>query len=304
MRHHVILAALIWAAAAPALAKAPAILTDIPVVQSLVAAVTGDVAAPTVLLDRGADAHSFQLRPSQIRALTTADLVVWIGPELTPWLERVLEQGNGAPQRLTLLQTPGTLIRAFEDAEPDDGDAAADDHGDHGTDPHAWLDPDNVAIWIGEIADALAALDPGNATVYRANATLAQRRVEITDRRIAERLASAGGDGLILTHDAYGYLVGHYGLTVAGTLAAGDAARPGAAHLSRLRALAESGDVVCAFPEAGHDPAGLEQLVEGTSVRIGTGLDPEGRLSQPGDDLFVSIPEAISIAIAECVAGR
>ncbi|MDD8023196.1 MAG: zinc ABC transporter substrate-binding protein, partial [Paracoccaceae bacterium] len=52
---------------APAMAAVPQVVTDIPAVQSLVAQVMGDLGTPAVLLDKGANAHSYQLRPSQAR---------------------------------------------------------------------------------------------------------------------------------------------------------------------------------------------------------------------------------------------
>ena len=50
-------------------AEVPVVATDIPPVQSLVALVMGELGAPVLLMDRGADAHDYQMRPSQARAL-------------------------------------------------------------------------------------------------------------------------------------------------------------------------------------------------------------------------------------------
>ena len=35
----------------------------------------------------GATPHGYAMRPSEAAALEDADIVVWIGPDLTPWLE-------------------------------------------------------------------------------------------------------------------------------------------------------------------------------------------------------------------------
>jgi zinc transport system substrate-binding protein len=82
-------------AAAPAAADVPVVVTDTPVVHSLVSLVMGDLGEPTVLVEPGADEHSFQLRPSQAAALADAGLVFWVGEELTPWLARALEATSG-----------------------------------------------------------------------------------------------------------------------------------------------------------------------------------------------------------------
>ena len=285
----------------PAVAEVPQVVTDTPVVQSLVTTVMGDLSEPMLLLDRGADAHDFQLRPSQVRALAGADLVIWIGREMTPWLNRALQTGHDG-QVIPLLATPGTRLR---DYGGDRADGAAVDEGqDHaGTDPHAWLDPSILAAWIGRIADALSALDEGNATLYRANAAMAQARLEALDQTLADRFAPARGKGLVFGHDAYGYLADRYGLTIVGSLGEGDASEPGAAHVAELRDHAEKGDVACAFPEAGHDPRGIERLVAGTGTRLGRPLDPAGQEMEPGPDLHVAVLEAVAAAITDCLSG-
>lgn len=295
-------AALAGVLAFPAGAEGPQVVTDTPVVQSLVTTVMGDLAAPMLLLDRGADAHDFQLRPSQARALAGADLVIWIGPEMTPWLDRALQARHGG-QVIPLLATPGTRLRAYGGDPADDGVPADEGNRHVGTDPHAWLDPAILAAWIGRIADALSAVDEGHATLYRANAALAQTRLEALDQTLANGFAPARGKGLVFGHEAYGYLADRYGLSVVGSLGEGDASAPGAAHVADLRARAEKGDVACAFPEAGHDPHGIEQLVAGTGARLGRPLDPAGQELEPGPDLHIAVLEAVATAITDCLSG-
>lgn len=304
LRH---IAATLALVALPAHAEVPEVVTDMPVVHSLVSMVLGDLGHPMLLLDKGADAHDFQLRPSQIRALNGAGLLVWIGPDMTPWLDRAIAGADG-PRSLALLDVPGTTVSRVADHAEDSHDTAtqpvADDAHDHGgVDPHAWLDPDNAALWIGHISDALVELDPGNAVAYRANASLAQARIETLDRTLRDRLEQSGTVGLVMAHDAYGYFADHYGLNIIAALARGDAADPGAAHLSDVRALLEDGAVTCIFPEAGRDPAPVTALAEGTSVRIGRALDPEGRALETGPDLYPDLMTELGGAIADCIAG-
>lgn len=125
------------ATALPALAEVPRVVTDIHPVHSLVAQVMGDLGTPDLLLERGASEHDFQLRPSQAAGLAEADLVVWIGPELTPWLDRALEGLGEGSARLGLLTVPGTETREFSE----DGAHAGHDHGhDHGAEEKAAAD--------------------------------------------------------------------------------------------------------------------------------------------------------------------
>ncbi|MEO1000471.1 MAG: zinc ABC transporter substrate-binding protein, partial [Pseudomonadota bacterium] len=104
------------------------------------------------------------------------------------------------------------------------------DHGhDHGAfDPHAWLDPAIARLWLGEIADTLAAADPDGAATYRANADAAIAALTAQEAAIAERLAPITGKPFIVFHDAYQYFELRFGLEASGAISPGDASSPGA----------------------------------------------------------------------------
>ncbi len=298
--------------AATAAAEGPAVVTDIPPVQSLVAQVMGDLGAPVLLLDRGADGHDFQLRPSQMAALGDADLVVWIGPGMSPWLVRALDGSGSAAVRLELLEVDGTLLRARSDVadsgadgdEAADGDSHGDDedhaHDDGGTDPHAWLDPKNATLWLAVIAAELGRIDPDNAAAYAANAAAAAAAVAAMDARLAADLAAARNRPLVLSHDAYAYFTGHYGLTVLRSISAGDARAPGAARLRQIRDRA--GEAACIYPEAGHDPGPALRLAEDTGLPVGPALDPEGAVLDPGPGLYAALMTGLAQGILACFA--
>jgi len=311
--------------AGAAQAEVPAVVTDIPAVHSLAAQVMGDLGQPAILLEQGGNAHSYQMKPSQARALQDADLIFWIGPEMTPWLDRAVEGVALTGKPVALLSAEGTFRRKFgdeaqgheehhaghdhgdeahEDEHEDhapEGEAQEDDHGHTGTDPHAWLDPANAQAWLGVIAAELAAADPENAATYSANAAAASKAVAALDAQLAATLAPVQGKPFVVFHDAYGYFVDHYGLTIAGTVSLGDAAAPGAERLTEIRHLLEDEAAVCIFPEAQHDPKQITALVEGTPVKLGAALDPSGSNLPFGPDLYGALLTTMAGTLADCL---
>ncbi len=292
------------AVALPALAEVPVVVTDIPPVHALVAQVMGDLGSPVLLLERGADEHDFQLRPSQMQDIADAGLIVWIGPDLTPWLDRAT-RGATAPM-LALLDAPGTLTQPFheadhtEPAEPEAGDA---DHVHGTTDPHVWLNSDNAALWLHLIADRLSQVDPENAATYGANAKAAVTAMAALDADVRGLLAPVAERPFVTYHNAYGYFAAHYGLAYVGSLANGEAAEPGAAHLVALRALLSEQNVACVFPEAQHDPALAAQLIDGTPARMGGALDPVGSTLDPGPAAYDALLRGLAATLAACLQG-
>lgn len=289
--------------ATPALADVPNVVTDIPPVHALVAQVMGDLGAPELLLAKGADEHDFQLKPSQASAVADSDLVVWIGPELTPWLDSAMASRPEGAAALALLDAEGTARRGYGAAEPQGAEESGHDGDDHGAeDPHAWLDPDNATVWLGLIAAELARLDPENAVTYETNAAAAVDGIAALDAELAALLAPVRDKSLVTFHEAFGYFGDHYGLKLAGSVALGDASSPGAARLAGLRAELEAGGVVCLFPEVQHDPALVEQLAEGTGVRVGGALDPVGSSLEAGPGAYAALLGGIARTIADCAA--
>lgn len=307
----------------PALAEVPVVVTDMPVTHSLVAQVMGDLGAPDLLLEPGADPHHMQFRPSQARALAGADLVVWIGAGLTPWLDGPVET-LAEGQVLTLSSLDGLHAHGYggghaEEGHGDDDHAGQDDHGhddhghddghdDHGhehagMDPHLWLDPGNAVVMLRAIAATLSAQDPENATLYAANAEAAVNETLSLQAELAATLAPASGAGLVMFHDAYGYFAETFGLTILDTITGGDAAAPGAARLAGLRAELATEGAICLFPEANHADDFARVVIEGSDLRLGAPLDPEGVTLDAGPALYGDLLRGLAQAIADCVAG-
>ena len=345
----------------PARADVPSVMADIPVTHALVATVLGDLGTVDLLLDRGADPHHFQLRPTQARALSQAGLAVWLGPEMTPWMVRALANlADGAV--LNLLEVEGVHLQPYQpmrllgaaaeaaeehahshdhghdhghddhghdhdhDHSHDDHDHGHDhdhahshddhDHGhdhdhDHGhshahgpddIDVHAWMDPANASLWLGAIAGQLAEMSPEHADAFRANAEAGQARIAEMRAEVEAILAPVQDRGFVVYHDAYGYLATAFGLNVLGAITLGDAAAPGAARLSAIRAsLVESG-AVCIFPEVNHPDAYISLVTGDADLRVGAPLDPAGVMLEPGADTYVTLMINMAQTIADCLA--
>lgn len=351
--------------AIPAAADVPRVVTDTPVVQSLTALVMGDLGSPDVLLGKDADPHSFQLRPSQARALGDADLIFWVGEALTPALGRSFGSLAGEARIVELLDVPGLNLIAFDDDHGDHGhgmekaedhddhgheghghdEQAHDDHGhdahghdehghddhgheehahddhahdDHGhddhshdahghddhahgpVDVHAWLDPANAVIWIDTIAASLGEADPANAEVYLANAAEARGRIEVLSASVAETLAPVAGRPIVVFHDAYDYFARRFDVTIAGSVALGDAAAPGVRRLRALAETVEAGGVECVFREPQHDASLAERIAADAGIRLGT-LDPAGSSLDFGAELYFDLMQGLADSIAGCL---
>lgn len=320
------LAAMLFGASG-AVADPLRIAADILPVQSLVAMVAGDLAVPDLIVRPGASPHGYALRPSDAQALQDADAVIWIGPQLTPWLGASLDTLAPDAIRVSLMDIDGSrVLPVREDNVFREGDShghddqghdehSHDDHGhvDHGhddehghdhsgDDPHLWLSPDNAIVWIGEIAQRLSTLDPENAADYAARAQTARDEIRAAVADATALLGPLADKPFVVYHDAYQYFEASFGLTTAGSLALSDAAPPSAARIAEIRDLVAQGGIVCAFSEPQFDPGLIESVFGGkTDVRVAV-LDPLGTDLDAGAGLYPALIRSLAQRMADCLS--
>jgi zinc transport system substrate-binding protein len=324
--------------AGTALADVPNVAVDITPVHSLVARVMAGVGEPTLIIAQGASPHEYSLRPSEAGALQEADLVFWIGPDLTPWLEDAIETLAGDATLIELMEAEGTtelpsrenaLFEAHLHGEEDhaadhedhdhdehshDGDndehsehadhadehAAHDghDHGDH--DPHAWLSPDNGAVWLNAIAAALSAADPENAGAYYSNAAAGRDELTSLRNEINGILDPVREERFIVFHDAYQYFEDAFDFPASGAISVSDATDPSPARIAEIQSLVADQNITCAMSEPQFDPGIVASVMDGSEVRTGI-MDPLGSDLEPGADLYPQLLRNLATSLAGCL---
>jgi zinc transport system substrate-binding protein len=299
------LAALALLAASAAVAT-PRVATDIAPVHSIAARVMADLGEPGLILQPGASPHGYALRPSEARLLQDADLVVWVGPALTPWLADPI--ATLAPQAtlLTLAEATGVETLPIRAGGPFDAHA----HGEHehaeaelspAIDGHIWLDPDNAVAMARAIAAALGEADPANAAAFAANAEAFAAETAARSAAIEARIAPLRGRPFIVFHDGYQYFEHRFDLPAAGSIALHDGDAPGTARIAAIRDRVIADGVVCAFAEPEFAPALLETVIEGTAARAGR-LDGIGAGLAPGPDLYPALLDGLVDGLEACLA--
>lgn len=267
LRSSLALASLALLLALPAQAKLQ-VLASIKPLALIAQEVAGDQVDVVTLLPITASPHDYPLKMSDHKRLRSADLVLWVGPELESFLARPL--GNLPADRLI---TSYQLTGLFWPNEVD-SDHHHSRHKHAGKDPHIWLNPRNATVIAQELAARLAQLQPESAAIFRANAQRFATSVQLLDQQLAQQLAPIKEVGFAVYHEGYAHFVGRYGLHQVAYVTYTPERRPGARHLQELReVLAKEGK--CLFMEPYYEPQGMEALATKLNLRIGL-LDPIG----------------------------
>lgn len=162
----------------------------------------------TLLLPPGVEAHTFEPRPADMVKLNHADVFVYTGKYMEPWVEKILK---GVNDKLLVIDA-SQGIELLDDHDEDEHHDHEHDHD--GKDPHIWLDLANAQQMVTTVARALAQKDPANAQFYEANAVEYKQQLADLDQRFKTMLATAKYKSLIYGgHFAFGYFAKRYGLT-------------------------------------------------------------------------------------------
>ena len=311
----------------PAYADRPQVAVDIAPVHSLVAQVMDGIAAPDLIIQPGATPHEYSLRPSEAAALQSADIVFWIGPDLTPWLAEAIETLAPTAALTPLLDVDGAIQLEFRDnavfkahdhsnhddqgghADHDDP-ADHDDHNDHDDhdghdvhgahDPHAWLSPKNAMTWLDVIASRLSDLDPVNSDAYLANAASGRAAIEVLMDDVETTLAAVRGREFIVFHDAYQYFETDFDFPASGAISMSDASDPSPARIAEIRGeIAEHG-VSCVLAEPQFNPGLVTSVLRGSDARMGI-ADPLGAELELGPKFYPQLIRSLSRALTECM---
>ncbi|NNE53764.1 MAG: zinc ABC transporter solute-binding protein [Sulfitobacter sp.] len=292
--------------ASTASAEVPRVVADIAPIHGLVARVMEGLGEPGLILQPGASPHHHAMRPSEARALSQADLVIWVGHGLTPWLEDPIENLAGDASHLSLAEVTGSIRLPSRAAGVLGGHDHDHDHGHEdeegaGVDPHLWLDPDNARLWLARIAEALADRDPENANIYRANAEAGQREIAAAEQAVAAQLGEVTGVPFVVLHDGFHYFEAHFGIEALAAVKSSEADTPGPARLSALRETLKESGARCALSEPQIDDALLRTAVEGMEINFGT-IDPLGADIPLGTGHYPALLKSISAGLSACLA--
>lgn len=287
-------------------AARPAVVASIKPVHALAAGVMQGMGEPLLLIPGGASPHEYSLKPSDMRALGSAQVVFWIGSDLESFLVKPLANAKTA-RSVALMDAPGVVVlplRAGGAWEAHDRDS--DHRHDHGSaasrDAHVWLDPINAIAMVRWMVTVLGETDPAHQTEYARNGAALVERLERLNQQLASDLAPVGEQPYLVFHDAYHYFERRYGLNAVGSVVLDPERRPGAKRVAEIQARVRERKVRCVFGEPQFQPTLVETVIAGGNARRGV-LDPLGADLPAGPNAYFQLLQGLSEALRGCLAG-
>jgi zinc transport system substrate-binding protein len=161
----------------------PIIVVSIKPIHSIVTKIMDGVTKPELLLDANNSAHTFHLKPSQIKMISNADLVIVISENFELGLRKALKNIN-EDSHLKISELDQLIIHNSRGEE-----IYNKNEGSNKFDFHLWLDVNNMQLIATYISNIIIELDPKNEHIYAENLKIVNLELDELKEQLKQQLA-------------------------------------------------------------------------------------------------------------------
>jgi zinc/manganese transport system substrate-binding protein len=246
------------------------VVASFSILGDLVKVVGGERVSVTTLVGPDEDAHVFEPKPSDAKAIAQSKLLVVNGLGFEPWATKLARAA--AYKGMTVVASQGVKGRTM-----------ADEQGHAEGDPHAWQNPLNVVLYVHNIAAALAQADPDGASLFKGRADAYANELLALDAWAKTQFAGIPPNKrkVITSHDAFGYFAAQYQITFLAPQGISTEAEPSAKGVAKLIRQIQREKIRAVFVENMGNPKLIAQLSRDAGVTLGAALYADA-LSVPG----------------------
>lgn len=241
-----------------------AVTASFSILGDLVSVVGGDRVALTTLVGPNEDAHVFEPKPTDVKAITRTQLLVTNGLGFEPWAAKLAKAAGYKGE--TVVASTGVKARP--------------------SDPHAWQNPNNVELYVRNIAAGLAKVDAAGAATYQANADAYVKELQTLDAWAKAQFLEilVAKRKVITSHDAFGYFGAHYQIQFIAPQGMNTETEPSAKQVAVLIKQIQREKIKAIFVENMSNPKLLAQLSKDAGATVGASLyaDALSGPDQPG----------------------
>ena len=244
------------------------VVASFSILADLARAVGGDSVSVTSLVGPDSDAHVFEPKPTDAKALLQSKLLLLNGLSFEPWAQKLSKSAGYKGETVVVSAgVPALKIKGE-------------------TDPHAWQNPTNVMVYVKNIAKGLSKVDPVNAGTYQANADKYTLELQTLDAWAKEQISAipVAKRKVITSHDAFGYFGIQHGVAFLAPQGMSTEIEPSAKQVAQLIRQIQREKVKAVFVENISNPKLLAQLSKDAGVTVGASLysDALSTADKPG----------------------
>lgn len=232
------------------------VLTTFTVLADVAKNVAGDKLTVESITKAGAEIHGYEPTPGDIRKASKADLILDNGLNLEAWFAQFVE-GLDVPHAVV---SDGVEVVSI-----------SEDSYQGKPNPHAWMSPVNVQIYVDNMVKAFSDLDPGNAEVFKANGDAYKAELQAVQDQMVTSLSGLPENqrALVTCEGAFSYLARDAGLKEVYIWAVNAEQQATPQQITRAIEYVKANKVPAVFCESTVSDAPMQQVVGATGATFG-----------------------------------
>ena len=275
--------------------SSPTVVTSIKPIHSIVSSLMDGAGQPELLLKSNNSAHTFHLKPSQIRMISEAHLVITVDENFEIGLKKALK--NISSDSLMYVSDIDNLkIYSARDSIFEEDE----EHGHSNLDYHLWLSTENVLMIADRIASRLKDLDPSNEMTYVANLEQFNSKMDKLNLALDEQLKSIQSKRIAVIDDTLQYFEKGQMLKRPVIVTPYHGARLSVKRTLKAKRMIKHLNISCLVYGIDNSPSQVKALSEGLALSASK-IDILGSEFSPGPDLYFNIMNQISSQIRSCL---
>ena len=251
----------------------------------IVKEVAGNRVTVHSLVPAGGEVHTFDPAPSDAAAVSGAGLLVMNGLGLDDWLLPFAQQAGAADIPVLKLGENIDEVDYIEDDETG------------GTNPHLWMNPAYVQIYVDRIRLKLIELDSAGQQTYDANAQAYDGRLSELDGWVRQQMETIPQEErrVVSFHDAFPYFAAAFGLEVVGVVVEAPGQDPSAADIAALVQAIRTANVKAILSEVQFSDELAQTIASETGATVVSDLYTDSLGNPPVDTYEAAIRHDVDL---------
>ena len=270
---------------------APNVVVSIKPIHSIVSSLMQGVGEPQLLLETNDSAHNFHIRPSQVSALESADLIVSINPKFEAGLANILSNFSNSSQLVISELNLASFYTFREDAHQDK---------DSGYDYHLWLDVNNTRAIARHLANRLIEIDAKNTSTYSSNLKALEAKLLQLHKNNQDQLAGLHTFNFANFSDTLQYFEKSYNLSQPIIITPYHGARLSINRVLNSKKKMRQQQTKCLLHTNEINVDQISVIIEGMSIKHNE-ISILGNELNSGPDQYFTLMKNLTLQIAQCL---
>lgn len=165
--------------------------------------VGGDKVSVSVLVPETVDVHDFEPTPSDIAQISSANVIIFNGAGLEPWIQDVINSA-GNPNLITVDTSQNITLLPV---------SAQFQQSNQTIDPHIWLNPEDAKQQVNNILQGLIKADPADSQYFTQNANAYVAKIDELNTEAINATTNTATNVFVTFHEAFAYFAKQYNVT-------------------------------------------------------------------------------------------